>query len=40
MAKTDASIGKVDVLPLKYSLPFSDEEVCGPSLMAEEMQNT
>ena len=40
VGKTDASVGKAVVLPLKCSLPFSDEEVCGPSLMAEETHNT
>ena len=40
MGKTNASLGKLVVLPLKFSLPFSDEEVCGPSLMAEETHNT
>ena len=37
MGKTYASLGKAVVLPLKPSLPFSNEELCGPSLMAEEM---
>ena len=40
VGKMNASVGKAVVLPLKRNLPFSDEEVCGPSLMAEEMQNT
>ena len=39
VGKTDASVGKVVVLPLKRSLPFSDKEVRGPSLIAEETQN-
>ena len=39
MGKIDAFVGKVVVPPLKRSLPFSDEKVCGPSLMAEETQN-
>ena len=40
VGKTNASVGKVVVLPLKRSLPFLDEEVCGPSLTVEETQNT
>ena len=40
VGKMDASVGNAIVLPLKHSLPFSDEQVCGHSLMAEETQNT
>ena len=40
VGKTDASLGKAVVLPLKRSLPFSDEQVCGHSLMAEETHKT
>ena len=42
VGKTDDSVGKVVVIPLKHSLPLLDEEICGPSLMAKEtqMQNT
>ena len=38
VGKTDDSVGKADVLPLKRSLPLSNEELCEPSLMAEETQ--
>ena len=40
MGKTNASLGKVTILPLKHSLPSLDEEMCGPSFMGEETQNT
>ena len=39
VGKMDASLGKETIFPLKHSLPFLDEQVCGPSLMAEETQN-
>ena len=47
MGKADASVGKADtsmgkaaVLPIKTSLPSSDEEVFGSFLIVEEMQET
>ena len=38
VGKMDDSVEKVSLLPLKRSLPLSDDELCGPSLMAEETQ--
>ena len=36
VGKIDDTVEKVVILHLKHSLPLSDEELCGPSLMAEE----
>ena len=38
VGKMDDSVEKVSLLPLKHSLPLLDEELCGTSLMAEEMK--